>query len=299
MNELHEQYPWLAFLEAIAQKDVHVLHAKERSYKGSWQKRGGIGAFMMLARKWDRIEAAVQTANYDIFRVAMGDVREEGILDDIADLRRYLMLVEAMIVKHQHADALIAEAEARMAEADAKMQAADDMRCAADKERQQAVIRQPIEAEIHTGEGPPIPVQVPRRKDCGAFQFGNTMRCAKCGNQWEIDDPKPPYCKMGPGEHVALANVQPELTTEVLNDRPPGYKPMLDAQDITSCCCQERLQDFEGMQAWTCVKHGPVVRVRRGGVQEARIKNEDGELVGTCYPQGQDDIPLFHKERAF
>jgi hypothetical protein len=56
---------------------------------------------MMLARKWDRIEKALdpqQTENptpWDIFAAAKRDDRAEGIIDDIRDLRRYLMLVEA------------------------------------------------------------------------------------------------------------------------------------------------------------------------------------------------------------
>ena len=49
---------------------------------------------MMLARKWDRLEKQVKEANYDVFQAVVDDPREEGILDDIKDLRRYLALVE-------------------------------------------------------------------------------------------------------------------------------------------------------------------------------------------------------------
>jgi len=52
---------------------------------------------MMLARKWDRLEKQVGEYNYDIFRAAYDDRREEGIIDDIRDLRRYLFLVEAQV----------------------------------------------------------------------------------------------------------------------------------------------------------------------------------------------------------
>lgn len=111
-------------LEAISVKDVTVLRRKDKEYGGSWLKRGGIGAFMMLARKWDRLETAMTkemrttsighfkspksstlvevTGNdpivdYDIIHRALADGREEGILDDIGDLRRYLLLVESEI----------------------------------------------------------------------------------------------------------------------------------------------------------------------------------------------------------
>ena len=42
-------------LQTIADSDVVALQEAEKSYGDSWRKRGGVGAFMMLARKWDRI----------------------------------------------------------------------------------------------------------------------------------------------------------------------------------------------------------------------------------------------------
>jgi len=81
----------------LANQDVEGLHNSEQSYGDSWKQRGGIGAFMMLARKWDRLEKQVTEYNYDVFEAAFDDMREEGILDDIRDLRRYLFLVEAEV----------------------------------------------------------------------------------------------------------------------------------------------------------------------------------------------------------
>jgi len=40
----------------LVEDDVRELVEAEKSYGDSWRKRGGVGAFMMLARKWDRIE---------------------------------------------------------------------------------------------------------------------------------------------------------------------------------------------------------------------------------------------------
>ena len=87
------------YLESIAQNDVKIIKEKDKEYGSSWKKRGGIGAFHMLARKWDRLEVAV-TKQYgdDIFLAIREDERPEGILDDIRDLRRYLMLVESEII---------------------------------------------------------------------------------------------------------------------------------------------------------------------------------------------------------
>lgn len=82
-------------MREIANNDVDVLIEKGKKYADSWKKRGGIGAFMMLARKTDRMEVAAEDHGYDIFEAIEEDnFQEDGLLDDIADLRRYLFLVE-------------------------------------------------------------------------------------------------------------------------------------------------------------------------------------------------------------
>jgi|TARA_R100001460_G_scaffold7521_1_gene19067 hypothetical protein len=85
----------LQTVENIADEDCAGLTRAEESYGDSWKQRGGVGAFMMLARKWDRIEKQVLGHHYDIFSAMDEDRRPEGLVDDISDLRRYLFLVEA------------------------------------------------------------------------------------------------------------------------------------------------------------------------------------------------------------
>ena len=70
---------WQA-IKDIAQNDINSLIESEKSYGDSWKRRGGAGAFMMLARKFDRIEQQSKDCNYDV-----------------GDLRRYLLLVESEI----------------------------------------------------------------------------------------------------------------------------------------------------------------------------------------------------------
>tara|TARA_R110000824_G_scaffold64402_2_gene168243 strand:+ start:15874 stop:16266 length:393 start_codon:yes stop_codon:yes gene_type:complete len=83
------------FLDKVTQEDAYFLKKAFESYGDSWKKRGGVGAFMMLARKWDRLEHSLEKKNqYDIFEAIEKDRRPEGIIDDIRDLRRYLVLVE-------------------------------------------------------------------------------------------------------------------------------------------------------------------------------------------------------------
>lgn len=87
----------MQFLPAVSTADNVALVKADASYGSSWKKRGGVGAFMMLARKWDRLSNYLEhaPAQYDIFSAIAGDTRPEGIIDDIRDLRRYLMLVES------------------------------------------------------------------------------------------------------------------------------------------------------------------------------------------------------------
>lgn len=88
-------------LRQIAEADVIILEDKGKTYGSSWRKRGGVGAFMMLARKWDRIENQMEAAGYDIFepvRKEMVASTVDGLLDDIRDLRRYLLLVEGHVM---------------------------------------------------------------------------------------------------------------------------------------------------------------------------------------------------------
>lgn len=97
---------YLDQLQAIADGDVANIEEKERAYGSSWKRRGGIGAFMMFARKFDRIEQRVSTEiaataeapaaqKHNLFQHILADRRAEPLLDDIRDLRRYLVLVEA------------------------------------------------------------------------------------------------------------------------------------------------------------------------------------------------------------
>ena len=82
-------------LADLARKDVSGLKTAHKSYKNSWKKRGGIGAYMMAIRKIDRMEARTERYGWDIFKAILKDNRREGVIDDVRDLRRYLLLIEA------------------------------------------------------------------------------------------------------------------------------------------------------------------------------------------------------------
>ena len=93
---------YLDYLITVVENDLKALREAEKSYGDSWKRRGGVGAYMMLARKWDRIENQVKQnlpncehhARWNIFE-HLAHSKPNGIADDVRDLRRYLILVEA------------------------------------------------------------------------------------------------------------------------------------------------------------------------------------------------------------
>lgn len=90
----------LDYLTEVAEADVNQLLEKEKTYQGSWKKRGGLGTAMMLLRKIDRLEVILKAADYDIFKVCLVDLtgKDGSALAEIRDLRRYLLLVEAEVI---------------------------------------------------------------------------------------------------------------------------------------------------------------------------------------------------------
>ena len=85
-------------IKSIAQDDINSLIESEKSYGDSWKRRGGVGAFMMLARKFDRVEHQSEKHGWDVFEAGAVYSGEAGLLDDVRDLRRYLLLVEQEIL---------------------------------------------------------------------------------------------------------------------------------------------------------------------------------------------------------
>jgi hypothetical protein len=93
----------LDFIRIVAEEDLAYVDRKDRQYGGSWKRRGGVGAFMMLARKWDRLENMLgqvrsHPPQFNVFDYITSQTTsgEDGtVLAEVRDLRRYLLLVEA------------------------------------------------------------------------------------------------------------------------------------------------------------------------------------------------------------
>lgn len=73
-----------------ANQIVETVIANDTTYGTSWRKRGGVGAFMMMARKWDRIENLCRRYDWDLIRM-LADNRG-NVRDDLQDLVGYALL---------------------------------------------------------------------------------------------------------------------------------------------------------------------------------------------------------------
>jgi hypothetical protein len=74
--------------------DIEGLIKKNADYGESWKKRGGVGAFMNVARKWDRIETQVMLNGGDLYAPKLWVESRviDPFVDDVIDLRGYLLL---------------------------------------------------------------------------------------------------------------------------------------------------------------------------------------------------------------
>ena len=90
----------MKYLEAILKHDLEVIHHKESTYRGSWKKRGGVGAFFVTIRKADRLENIASKFDYDIFKALLADPtgQDGSALADLRDLRQYLALIESQMM---------------------------------------------------------------------------------------------------------------------------------------------------------------------------------------------------------
>lgn len=87
--------PTVQWMQEIQNADVEQLRVKDAEYGSSWKRRGGPGAFFCCCRKWDRLETQIAKVGHDVVVAMRADTRQEGLRDDVGDLRRYLMLFEA------------------------------------------------------------------------------------------------------------------------------------------------------------------------------------------------------------
>jgi len=101
--ETTDRHPDTDFWVAVQQTDITQLTEKEKTYKGSWKRRGGRGAWFTIARPLDRLEVIVNRFDDDIFKACEADDTgaDGSALACIRDLRRYFTLLEAEIIRRK------------------------------------------------------------------------------------------------------------------------------------------------------------------------------------------------------
>jgi hypothetical protein len=77
----------------LSERDITRIKEGAQHYGPSWKQRGGAGAYMVGIRKWDRIAHRLREGSWGA--VIAADRRAEGIMDDIRDLRCYLLMMLA------------------------------------------------------------------------------------------------------------------------------------------------------------------------------------------------------------
>jgi len=95
----------LAALQKVAAQDVEGCFNGEQEYNRSWLKRGPVGAYFTVVRPLDRLDtlcnrSASNGVSFDIFQHVLDSPDgDTGALNAVRDLRRYLLLVEAELVR--------------------------------------------------------------------------------------------------------------------------------------------------------------------------------------------------------
>lgn len=82
-------------IKKVANDIADLLLQKDKEYGGSWQRRGGVGAYMMLVRKSDRLEEQVKNEyRYDIFEACTDETKaSESLVDTLKDQVGYGLLI--------------------------------------------------------------------------------------------------------------------------------------------------------------------------------------------------------------
>lgn len=90
----HHPSAFYDVLDTVSKGLVATLRSKGAQYGNSWISRGGVGAFMMMTRKIDRVINQLRKPPiYDIIEHCRIDPRAEGIQDDLRDLTAYCLLI--------------------------------------------------------------------------------------------------------------------------------------------------------------------------------------------------------------
>lgn len=102
-------------ISEVLEIDKETIEQKEATYGGSWKKRDA-GVFHMIARMWDRVENITESGRiplFDVIRKEEYGNADGQMLAILADMRRYLTLIEAQMRAEAAGDPSLSHAEWR------------------------------------------------------------------------------------------------------------------------------------------------------------------------------------------
>jgi hypothetical protein len=84
-------------LEGVFNDALNLIREKTKTYKDSWKRRGGRGAWFTIVRPWDRLEQIVERHDGDLFAAIQADPTgaDGSALACVRDLMNYMALAEA------------------------------------------------------------------------------------------------------------------------------------------------------------------------------------------------------------
>lgn len=105
-DDIPDELAYLRNIKDIFDHDLQIILDKDiRQYRGSWKKRGGVGAYFTFVRKIDSLVAQCDAGGYNIFKLCIDNGSGDGgTLEQVRDLRRYLALVEAELVQRAYVE---------------------------------------------------------------------------------------------------------------------------------------------------------------------------------------------------
>lgn len=89
----------IGFVKILANALLQVHPLKEKTYKGSWAKRGYCGTFYTIVRPWDRINGVFEDENQHLKTYTLADVRNRAFFDSLMDLALYCLKLAATIAQ--------------------------------------------------------------------------------------------------------------------------------------------------------------------------------------------------------
>lgn len=91
--EISPEY-WARKWNEVWENDIIILREKAIWYGDSWVKRGGVGAFFSMVRKYDRAENIVKSKGIKYYNwYHYSSEGNESMEETLDDLRRYLFLI--------------------------------------------------------------------------------------------------------------------------------------------------------------------------------------------------------------